>query len=597
MRTPLHAAPALALVLVAGAGAALAPSTRAQGLPLPGEGFDWERVGDIPVDATSLAFDSEGTLWASGSRGLYRLGFSGGFPGTWVLVNDRIGFQRVLPLSPDTLLIVGPSSTRRSTDGGLSFEQVHDDGRNGLYEVPEGHSYAGRLLVGDGGGVQASDDIAYSDDRGATFTASVVPEWGGADAFVSLPPGSAHAGRVLATGPWGVAISDDGGATFRESALWEVVRYEGHAICLVERPDGGGLRALAIGYDSTEPYLRVWTSDDEGETWADRGGLPEGPPYGPGGSGKGLFVLDGSTVLAVAGRGTIYRSDDAGQTWEAVGRAPVALDGTDFADSAALGPDGRLYVGLGALGPTDGWVYRTEVLTAAVGTAAQPVGDPVVIGPGSGSFQFTVTLTNRTALPQRFETWSEATGPLSRSPVLGPRTVTLPAGASVTRTLVQRVPANAPAGTYTYTVAVGDFPGTVISSDGFPVVKQGVPGVSVGGGAEGDADGWAVSGWEAAATVSQEEGVGLSVSPNPARGAVTVTLVLPEAGTVTVAVYDVLGRRVALLYEGTLEAGAHGFGLDGGALPVGAYVVRARVADLVRGAGSAVVTRTVTLLR
>ena len=43
------------------------------------------------------------------------------------------------------------------------------------------------------------------------------------------------------------------------------------------------------------------------------------------------------------------------------------------------------------------------------------------------------------------------------------------------------------------------------------------------------------------------------------------------------AVYDVLGRRVALLHEGMLGAGRHAFGLDGGALPAGVYVVRVGV--------------------
>jgi hypothetical protein len=80
------------------------------------------------------------------------------------------------------------------------------------------------------------------------------------------------------------------------------------------------------------------------------------------------------------------------------------------------------------------------------------------------------------------------------------------------------------------------------------------------------------------------------VWPNPFRGVAGVTLVLPAAGAVTVGLYDVLGRRVALLHEGTLEAGEHAFRLDGRMLPAGVYVMRA-------AAGGLVVTRAVTLLR
>ncbi len=67
----------------------------------------------------------------------------------------------------------------------------------------------------------------------------------------------------------------------------------------------------------------------------------------------------------------------------------------------------------------------------------------------------------------------------------------------------------------------------------------------------------------------------LVVYPNPARGAATVALALPEAAEARVVVFDVLGRRVAVLADGPVEAGTHRFGLDATALPSGVYVVRA----------------------
>ncbi len=65
--------------------------------------------------------------------------------------------------------------------------------------------------------------------------------------------------------------------------------------------------------------------------------------------------------------------------------------------------------------------------------------------------------------------------------------------------------------------------------------------------------------------------------PNPSSGAVTVPLVLPEVADVSVAVFDVLGRQVAVLADGRAEVGRREFVLDGGALPAGLYVVRATV--------------------
>src|SRR5690606_18856391 len=110
-------------------------------------------------------------------------------------------------------------------------------------------------------------------------------------------------------------------------------------------------------------------------------------------------------------------------------------------------------------------VARNRAAQAAIAVTASPVSPPVVIGPGGGSFDFRVTLTNQTDQPQTFQAWTAVDGPVDRSPVLGPLSVTLPAGATLTRTLRQRVPGNAPAGTYTYHVRLGAFPSGVTASD------------------------------------------------------------------------------------------------------------------------------------
>ncbi|HLT48541.1 MAG TPA: sialidase family protein, partial [Rubricoccaceae bacterium] len=274
---------ALALALAAGAGATLplaAPA--AQDLPLPGEGFTWERVGDVGIEADDLAFDDDGTLWAAGIAGPYRLDLTDGFPGRWVRLKDIAIDAAILPLGTDTLVGTTGASTYRSLDGGYTWEEVYDGaGDHGLYEVPEGYPFAGRVLSG------ASQEIAYSADRAASFTQAVVPGQGGAEVagaadFVSLPPGSSHPGRILAAGRWGVTVSDDGGATFQEGGLYRFLYYNGERLGVVERP-GGGYRVIAGGWINMQPYERVWVSEDGGATWGpDSAGirLPEGPPYG-----------------------------------------------------------------------------------------------------------------------------------------------------------------------------------------------------------------------------------------------------------------------------------------------------------------------------
>ena len=70
-------------------------------------------------------------------------------------------------------------------------------------------------------------------------------------------------------------------------------------------------------------------------------------------------------------------------------------------------------------------------------------------------------------------------------------------------------------------------------------------------------------------------GFGLApVYPNPARGTATVAFELDRPQVAMVAVYDVLGREVAVLARGEQPAGRTTLALDAAGLPAGLYVVR-----------------------
>ncbi len=89
-----------------------------------------------------------------------------------------------------------------------------------------------------------------------------------------------------------------------------------------------------------------------------------------------------------------------------------------------------------------------------------------------------LTLTNTGTTPQSLDFWSAFSGPASREPALGPKTLTLAPGGSITRNLTQRIPGGAPPGIYTYTANVGDFPVTVADSDSFQFEKAAGPSVA-----------------------------------------------------------------------------------------------------------------------
>ncbi len=62
--------------------------------------------------------------------------------------------------------------------------------------------------------------------------------------------------------------------------------------------------------------------------------------------------------------------------------------------------------------------------------------------------------------------------------------------------------------------------------------------------------------------------------PNPLRSRTALSLSLPEAQAVQASLYDVLGRRVAVLHAGPLPAGVSRINVDASTLPAGVYVAR-----------------------
>ncbi len=67
------------------------------------------------------------------------------------------------------------------------------------------------------------------------------------------------------------------------------------------------------------------------------------------------------------------------------------------------------------------------------------------------------------------------------------------------------------------------------------------------------------------------------VTPNPASSEALIELSIPEAINGRVALYDLLGREVALLAEGRFEAGTHRLALGAQGLPSGVYFIRATI--------------------
>lgn len=71
--------------------------------------------------------------------------------------------------------------------------------------------------------------------------------------------------------------------------------------------------------------------------------------------------------------------------------------------------------------------------------------------------------------------------------------------------------------------------------------------------------------------------IDLNIYPNPFRGTATVSITLPQAGSVTVTVTNLVGQNLMTIDKGAMNAGKHQFTLDGSQLTSGVYFCTIKV--------------------
>ena len=231
----------------------------------------------------------------------------------------------------------------------------------------------------------------------------------------------------------------------------------------------------------------------------------------------------------------------------------------------------------GAYGTPTGPPPELTITTAPgtpldVNVELTPVGLPIQIPAGGGTFQFNIEVTNNEPTSSTFTVWTMATLPNGSEygPIIN-TAATLPGNASGDRDRTQVVPASAPAGMYTYDAYVGIYPNNIWDEDHFQFEKLAADDGS------GNYPGWTTEGED---FFGKPEVVNLSTpgefamvtaSPNPFNPTTDITFSLNEAGNISLVIYDVSGREISRLAEGYYDSGSYKIGFNAEGKSSGIY--------------------------
>jgi hypothetical protein len=204
---------------------------------------------------------------------------------------------------------------------------------------------------------------------------------------------------------------------------------------------------------------------------------------------------------------------------------------------------------------------------------ATPYNTPIEIPPEGGSFDYEINLTWIDPVSQPVNVFTAVWLPTGVEifPLLGPVTVTLDSGITLTWLKTQTVPPGAPAGLYVYQAwaAVS----TDSCRDAFTFTK-------LGGGVSDALSGWSVTGesFEEWLVESPETVIPTAFAlhpnyPNPLNPQTTLRFDLPQAARVQLAVFNVRGQKVKTLINGWREAGYHEIIFNGFDFASGVYVI------------------------
>jgi len=206
---------------------------------------------------------------------------------------------------------------------------------------------------------------------------------------------------------------------------------------------------------------------------------------------------------------------------------------------------------------------------------------PIYIPPSGGNFSYDFAIADTTPVAGPADVWIEATLPNGSTLAIAAReNLAFHPGDTLTRfNLRQSIPASAPPGTYTYTLCAGNHPySSPWGQDSFSFQKLGQCIYPV-------FDSWwelngffaTTADWEYQESPLPSQQHSLTLQPNPFNQETLISFYLPLPTQMRLTIYDVAGREVERLLEGSQPPGAYTISWRGDNVPSGIYLVRLEV--------------------
>jgi len=295
-----------------------------------------------------------------------------------------------------------------------------------------------------------------------------------------------------------------------------------------------------------------------------------------------------STPFLTANVGSDYHYDGDDKV-EASGSQPItfSVDGPEgmtidpddghihwHPEPDQVGPNDITITATNAFG-FDTQSFTVEVFKTITLTAVNP---PITIPAQGGQFSVVVDIVNMSGRPVTTQVWNAIRKPdgtiLGRTPI-GPITISLNNGETVTGNPTQTVPANAPPGIYTYIFSVGAFRQFVTDRDSITFTKLAGPIASLS--KNNTTTDWEVSAgpqdqlFKFDSSTNEQRGAVIRPEtlileqnyPNPFNPSTIIRFGLNQDAHVTLKIYNILGEEVAILVDEFQSSGFKSMVWDG----------------------------------